>query len=228
MKGHSILAPSKASRWMYCPGSIWAELTALENQGGEKQHPAAALGETKHEITQQLLVSGATDEDMEDAGVPDDVRFAVNSVVKTDIFEDWDCEITVDLTHIHKECYGTLDYWCRKNNELHLYDFKFGRVPVKAAYNHQLELYLLGIVDWDFDTAVYTYIIQPNAYNGQMLQRHEINLEELKAKIPLYQALAATAVSANPPRIAGKTQCQWCAAKSTCIEFLTARDQGLA
>lgn len=227
-RAHSILSPSKSNRWLHCPGSIWAELIALENQGGEKQHPAAALGETKHELTKQLIFAKATKDQMDEAGVPEDVQFAVQSIKYTDIDRDWDCEVKVDLTFIHKECFGTVDYWCRVDEELHVYDFKFGRVPVKAPHNTQLEFYALGLIDWDFDIRVYTYIVQPNAYNGQTFQQHQLDLTALKSKIPMFQALAACAVSMNPPRIAGKEQCHWCNAKVTCIEYLTAKEQGLA
>lgn len=211
-EAHSELGASAAHRWLYCPGSV----KAIRELGEDEVTTSfMAEGSLAHEIAERALITkseiSCDDEEMKEY---------VNAYVKyvIDIGGMQEYERKVDYSEWVPGGYGTADAICITNDTLHVIDLKYGRgVKVEAKENPQLKLYAIGALSerelLQHFNRVVVHICQPrlNHYDSW-----ETAPEHLYEWAKWARERAKIALSDDPPRIPGETQCKWCKAKPTC------------
>lgn len=231
MRQHAVLSPSKASRWMACPGSWVLENAYKDDDQGSDY---AAEGTRLHGYVSRLLQAaadstvldaslGAEDQDNQDA-----VQFCLDfarslqadhpgsSLVET--------SIAIDAWTKEKGAKGSVDFAHYTDSDLWVVDWKFGRgVRVNAERNPQISLYGLGIYEivkqfTDVRT-IHLVIVQPFM---DSISDWTISVDELarqgriikqKASICKAQRLLPADELTLVPR---SDVCQFCKAKADC------------
>lgn len=178
---HALLSASGASRWLNCPGS--ARLT--ENMP-DTESPHAAEGTLAHSLAElkvrkkfETMKKSEYDKCLKD--IQKDPLYAPEMDGHTDTYLDYILGIAhsynkvkpyvvterlLDYSAYAPEGFGTCDCVMLCRNDLHIFDFKYGKgVPVSAEENPQLKLYALGAVaeySFLYDVRNITlHIIQP-------------------------------------------------------------------
>lgn len=217
---HSFLPPSSAARRMACPGSRY-----LESLMPETESEAADEGKLAHAVAAKLLeddlvYGGNLSSEMKQA-----INFYVNYVNEIychhAITGKLHIEETITIPRIHWECFGTPDVWVQDEftDTLHLFDFKYGFIPVEAFENWQLIAYASGIISsnglYADDTKhIYFHIIQPRDFKNP-IKIWEITIDQFK---PYEERLIESEFKSlhwNAPLTAG-SQCQYCKARGMC------------
>ena len=159
---HASKAPSAANEWINCPGSI--------NKGkGIEQGcaPEAMLGTAAHSLA-SVCLNESVEPDIYDGEVmmvqdgkwvdtfkvDDNMHLAVSEYTEfCASLEEPGCSVgieeRVDLTWLHPELHGTLDFECfnRKKKILDVVDYKHGEgVSVSPELNYQLMIYAIGCI----------------------------------------------------------------------------------
>ena len=235
MSTHSKLSPSKAYRWLACPGSVREEAKYPDEPGG----PSAIDGTHTHSLLEHCIKNsgdptkmvGVKMKDHEgefvvDRERADRVRVALDYVnARAGFIGTVVPEQRVHLRHLvgRDDMDGTCDVQIRTPLELEIIDYKDGMNEVEAKDNPQLELYALGALasyglpvngDYPF-TTVRTTIIQPKmAIKGKpAITSHELTVPELMGKIGKFVAGAAATDRPDAPLVAG-AHCKYCKHKS--------------
>lgn len=177
MTEHSKLPPSSAARRVACPGS-----RALEALYPNTVNLATAReGEIAHDIAARFLREGYTDPQAVDAlrahnnevtqEMIDGAKLYATTIHKLTLLNPtFHIEERIDISIVHPECWGTPDCWFVENEQLFIFDYKFGHGFVEVLENWQLLEYACGIID-QLDKAAVTvtkihfYIIQPRSYH---------------------------------------------------------------
>lgn len=144
---HFPLGPSSSKRWVNCPGSL--KVPYPEEEGDNEAADRGTLG---HALTEAILrgevlapeytaqydaMSDADKFDLSKA-VADCVEVVKHYAKSASIM--WlETKIPDDLISNHG---GTVDVILVYGDTLHVIDYKFGRVPVEAEGNTQLQCYL--------------------------------------------------------------------------------------
>lgn len=231
--GHARLAPSSASRWCFCPGSV-----AMEERYPEEGEEGSA-GEASHWVGSELLSVGLVHAVGERApnGVMLDMEmidgaFTYARAVSYSDGMAWGrtplyVEQTMPINSVHPECWGTPDVWyfLQHRNELHVWDYKFGWLIIEAGENRQLILYALGALEQliaQYGAALLPYltvvihIVQPRPQH--MLGAHRewrVRAMDLQVYAEELRAAAYEALGPNPRICSGK-HCRYCAAMHAC------------
>lgn len=235
MSEHARLSPSGSGRWMRCPASV--NLT----QGLHGESEAAAEGTRAHVVLERALKLWiATGEDivpMDDCDneeMQEHIQTMFDYVVG--IYEDTPgddkhilIETRVDLHYMTKrdDLWGKADIIIYSDHFIDCLDLKYGEGIFVPADSSQNRIYLLGAmsmlmkkskgdIPW---TSVRSIIMQPRYpdKDGNTIRIQEYDPQELiewKDQVLLPAAIATDDPNAQP--IAGKEQCQFCLAKSTC------------
>ena len=239
-----MLSPSKAVRWLSCPGSIREEAKYPEEESG----PAAVDGTHSHYLLECCILGGLEDpnvalgktlKDHEGAFTVDDlrasrVRMAIDYIKQRGKELGDDCEVIseqrVDPEHFlgRNDMSGTADVQLHAltSRVLEVIDYKDGMNYVAVENNPQLELYGLGAlaafklpvnVAYPFDTVRLT-VIQPKlALKGMKpINSVEMSVKDLLAKIPEYVLGAAATDMPDAALVPGEDQCKYCRAKGSC------------
>lgn len=234
---HSRLAPSSASRWVVCPGSV-----SVEEQYADTEQRHGADGAAAHFVADEILkgracpVVGSSapngiildDAMVKSAGVfVDAVRR--RSITHGDLFT----ENKIFIPWVNRVCFGTVDAWHYNptDRELHIWDFKYGWLPIEAEKNWQLICYAAGIMYLLKqqgvvlnEIRVVLSIVQPRPYHMLgPIRSWRTNYEEL---VPLMHQLYRAAEEAlNPrPQCISGPQCKYCTGRHACS---VARSSGL-
>lgn len=231
MSTHSILAPSSAGRWAFCPGAPLLEAKYPQDDTDDTRE-----GEASHYIGSEVLINGGAadacndftgltlfngvvaDQVMVDAAVV--YVAAVLSIVPAGVAS---VEKSVQIPAIHAQCFGTPDSWCYDavKKVLHIWDYKYGWGIVEAFENRQGLCYYSGILAKlglsDNDIMVALHIVQPRPYHPEGSVRTwltpAVNVRPLVNQ--LHNA-AHKALGADPEYCSGK-HCRNCKGRHACL-----------
>jgi hypothetical protein len=145
---HAERSPSKAHRWIPCPGSI-----VLEADRPEVEKEEQTEGTMLHGVGAMLLNGGALSE-ADGENLTEEQHEAVLAYVDkvreyAALGDALFVERAIGVGHLTGEpgAIGTADAVVILPDELQVHDAKFGRVRVSAERNPQLSLYALGLLD---------------------------------------------------------------------------------
>lgn len=227
-RAHAILAPSKAERWMACPGSALAE-EAEDNPSNEW----SAEGSVAHFVLYLSLKFGLEPGDFYDRSLSrDGFKIVVDDEMVdeleplVDYFLDRGgiqyYETRLSLDRWLPGQFGTLDFAAvhLKKFLIEVDDLKYGRgLPVRGEENAQLRIYGLGI--WDvvkhlFDKRDWKKvrfrfrIHQPRNDGGGGAET--LTYAELMEFGEEVRRAGELALKPNAKRVAGDEQCAYCLA----------------
>lgn len=232
---HARRAPSAASRWLRCPGSV-NFIDDLERDGDvdEPGHPAAH-GTILHSFCEDALsdhrdayyyVGERRECDGYTLELTDDLADMMQAGLDyiDEVPGRLHIEHEVNLERWMPEDFGTLDVGIVGKKLITIFDWKWGFLPVSAIENEQLMIYALGF--WDniarhiSDATRFRLVIwQPRAPGGG--GEWETTLEELLEFGRRVKMKAAETVAEDAPRQPGPVQCKYCpgARQRKCPEY---------
>jgi len=232
---HQTRSPSKAYRYLACPGSIREEAAYPDPPSG----PGAIDGTHSHSLLEHcikgngnpLKMVGVKLQDHEGEFVVDRPRAErielalvyvrsrvgpLGTVVP---------ERRVSPAHLigRTDMDGTCDVTIVTPEELEVVDYKDGMNEVTAQDNPQLELYALGVLagyklpvngEYPFQTVRMT-IIQPKMAlrGGQPITSHVVTVQEMMGKIGKYVVGGAATDAPDAPLVSGP-HCRYCKHKA--------------
>jgi hypothetical protein len=225
MGEHSLLSPSSAHRWMFCPASVsrcasYPEKTSKYAEEGTLAHDVA-----KRILKGEALPPGVTEEMFQDVSIYTDTVKAMSEGADMVWVEE-----ALDLSEVI--CIagekGTGDYIALVGTEIQVHDLKFGKgVKEDAEGNWQLILYGLGALDLvslvsdDVET-VRLVIHQPRLNSvSEMVYTVEEMLgfrEDLRTGAQKAVSIYQTEGDLIPEDCfnPGEKQCRFCLAKGEC------------
>lgn len=239
-RGHALLSPSGAHRWMACTPSA-----LLEASFPDTTSQAAAEGTLAHEICEikarQKFFPNKTDIGYIAKGV---LTKELNKLRKDPLFQDEmegytddyvaeldyyalqfqgrphiALETRLDLTDWVPEGFGTADCIMIGGNTLLVADFKYGKgVRVSAENNPQMQIYALGALRkfsliYQIEKVV-MMIIQPRLSPSPDIWVESI--EDLLAFGEHVKEQAALAMEGKGEYCPGEDQCRFCRAREQC------------
>lgn len=236
---HARLSPSKAARWLRCPGSIREE-AAYPDESGQ----AAIDGTHTHTLLEHCIKGGMVDPTAmvgvrlkdDDGEFVVDAGRAARAKVAIDYIKRRIAEIGDDLQAVIPEkkvnpqflmgrddLSGTADVQLHWDGGIEIIDYKDGMGEVKVEGNEQLELYALGVLAGlqmpinliDQSLMIRLTVVQPKlALRGALaITHHDMKAGDLLAKIGYYVRGAAATDAPDAPLIAGD-HCKFCKHKS--------------
>lgn len=238
-RGHALLSPSAAHRWMVCTPSAQLEATFADTTSS-----AAAEGTLAHEICEikarqkffkktdlgfmaknvatrelnklrkdplyQDEMEGFTDDYVEELDVQS-LSFSERPHIAL--------ETRLDLTEWIPEGFGTADCIMIGGNKLLIADFKYGKgVKVSAENNPQMQIYALGALKkfsmiYQIDRVV-MMILQPRlSVNPEIWEESVEDLLDFGESV---KGLAQMAMAGEGEYVPGEEQCRFCRARETC------------
>jgi hypothetical protein len=235
--GHSLISPSRASRWSACPASVRLGMAYKDTTNHMAQR-----GTDIHQLGEMLLkgekiVEGRSvirDYDKKsmfyaNRAMLGEARAYAQYVrsLMTEPDAELIAEAKVDIIPQY-DLSGHIDATVINGNTLHIIDLKTGRGAVKAEENLQMQLYALGTLDehemfYDFDKVV-LHIVQDNAmiHNTNSWETTPEDLEDFREWITERARLALQEDSECKP---SNSACQWCPHAPKCDAlFKTASD----
>ena len=224
---HAKLAPSAASRWLACPGSV-----RLSEGLTDTSSPAALEGTFAHEIAAAALESGEPAGHF--LGVDDPGGFVVDDdmVAHLNTYID-----AVEACHVKEQgklhietkvrvpacrdlVYGTADAVVVGNDgfSIDVFDLKYGAgIKVDVENNAQLRLYAIGALARFAPKAaiVRIHVVQPRHYQGghttETLMVEELHKYHNDVIVPGVTKTLAEDAPVDPGE-----HCRFCPARSSC------------
>lgn len=222
---HAKLSPSKAARWLHCPGSVASCLT-LPDPGSEE----ADQGSACHLLLARMLRAGTKPQAGAQVAVVDPDTGRVVQVEVTDEMVGWVNSAADWVAHYatsnplailrvealspvgrYYGCggllYGHSDVVFVHAAELVVVDAKFGRVEVEGEDNPQLSLYAVGHMEeyaWRPERVTLA-VLQPRSPEPVKLER--LTRQQLRDRAGLYRPAIAAALQPDAALVPG----EWCA-----------------
>ena len=233
-RDHALLSASGAHRWLVCTPSA-----TLEMQFPDTASEAAEEGTLAHELAElkvrnyfyttdfgkrklNAAIKKLQKEELwqdEMMGYTDQYLDYIKVVAMADRIQGRaEIEKRVDYGKWAPGGFGTADCLLLKGNQLHVFDFKYGKgVPVSAEENPQMMLYALGARDmysllYHFEE-FHLHIIQPRIDN---VSEWSCTEEELLKFGSYVQERAALAIEGKGEFCPGESQCRFCRARQQC------------
>ena len=210
------LSPSSAARRVACPGS-----RALEDRyRNNEQSPIQREGSAAHWVAAEILNDRVVSE-MTPAGEIITDEMVQGGILYRKIIKDiadnttiLHIEESLDISIIHPSCSGTPDCWFIKDNELHIFDYKYGYTPIEAFENWQLIEYAAGISSMIPVDVVNLHIVQPRDFSFDK-KTWRINFDELE---PYFARLRSAEAAAAEEHALTQVndQCVGCRARHAC------------
>lgn len=229
--GHSLLAPSSASTWVKCPGSVILRATG----GIESGTPEAAEGQAAHELC-ELYASGSglnPDEKVGSTASNGEIytqEMAEAAKLYVEVLNQYgafsgnlELEDHMDIPDIHQECHGTPDAtWVAPGN-MFICDFKFGHGIVEAFENWQMICYASGLMSrygidgyQDQNLMITMIIVQPRSFHAEgPVREWTVKASDLRAYINNLRTAAEAALGENP-QVKSGLQCRYCLGRHAC------------
>lgn len=233
-RAHAVLAPSSASRWMACPGSVNLSERMHEIAPPESSSHAEE-GTLAHEVAEQevaLLLDGVQPEysdKVNEQMIAYGKAYAQYISDEAILADKVLIEQKLDMSSAIPGCWGTVDCLVMsKGGALHVIDYKYGMgVKVDADTNYQLICYAAGAFlahneEYQFDKVMLT-VYQPRLDHIDTWETTPYNLQkhmELLAK-------AARAALDGSELFADGDHCKWCPAKPICPKKLASVQKAL-
>lgn len=229
---HALLSASAAHRWISCPPSA-----RLTEDMPDTQSDYAAEGTLAHELGElklrkkfeklkkseyekrlkavqenpqyQAEMNGYTDEYLDAVLLAAHKYKSVPYVV---------IERQVDYSNIAPDGCGTADCLLLHGNDLHVFDFKYGKgVPVSAEKNPQLQLYAIGAINaysllYDIRN-ITLHVVQPRLSN---ISEYSTMVSEITEWSENVVKPAAQLATEGKGELKAGEHCKFCKAKSTC------------
>jgi Protein of unknown function (DUF2800) len=225
MTKHARFAPSAASRWLHCPGSVsLSEAIGAAGATGEESEYAQE-GVRAHQLAAQALSFALDGVDMLYADdVPEEMQTAIALYVSTVMaaVKPGD-KVEIEKQYaIDDDLWGTTDavVFHAADHTAEVFDFKYGvGVVVEAEDNPQGGIYLAAVGhETSYQGRRFT-IVQPRAAHKEGPVRswapHPAELRSL-----LLAAKAAMSKGRRvPPPLAAGEWCQFCPARGHCPEL---------
>lgn len=240
---HARLSPSKAHRWLKCPGSV-----RLEAEIPDERSEAAIDGTHSHTLLEACIRKkldkadgflGNTIQDHDGSFVVDQERIdRVNKAMEYINARSIGADRLLPETKVdpgklmgRDDIKGTADVIIYDSEQqlLEIIDYKDGRVPVSAAENPQALLYAIGAsLLFDPIATVRMTIIQPRL--PEPVNWWEIPFSELDRYAQDIALKAAATDLPDSALIPGDEQCKWCRAKAVCpaLQEKTMKDAQIA
>ena len=234
---HSLLAPSGASKWMACPGSIRMEQGLPDTAGFD-----AAQGTAAHELAAMCMTNGIAAADLIRTEIKVGARvFVVDQEMARHVQTYVDTvtaivggppqlvEHRVDFSDFLgvRGSTGTADAigFLHSAREIQVHDLKYGRgVKVFAEGNKQELLYALGAyAELDADSQIDQVRLVIHQPRLDHVSEWVISLADLlafgrEAKRAAQRVIYCLEEDFDPATDLqpGEEQCRWCKAKATC------------
>lgn len=224
MSEHATLAPSAASRWVKCPGSV--RLAALYPE--HEDTDAAAEGTAAHWVVEQAFANGGK---LVPVGTiaPNGVEVTEEMLEGAEMYID-----VVGLDHgghierrvtmaksVHPDNWGTPDFFGLRNGILRIIDYKFGHGYVEEFENWQCLNYAAGICEFldirpELGTGIEITIVQPRYFGRQgPVRTWSTDIVAIQPYIAQLRQAAAMAVLDESPCIVGD-YCKHCPGRHAC------------
>lgn len=222
-RGHALLAPSAAHRWMECP-----KAPALEKNYPDRSSPYAQEGTQAHDVCEKLLENrfkGACHDIKADADMKANAQIYVDYI--EEIYNEEKAKGVKPVLHVEERldlgdyiprCFGFADAILEGKDTLHVFDFKYGKgVQVFAEENPQLKIYALGAeralnyLD-DYET-IRLHIIQPRLDH---IDSAEYSTDELLRWGNEVLKPAANRAFRDQGEFHPGSHCQFCKARNNC------------
>jgi hypothetical protein len=236
--GHAKMSPSKAHRWLVCPGS-------MKVQARDPESEWATEGTRKHAVLAALLrgtpvVAGDTiPTECGPYKVPLPVLEQCHEIKEfidqfCTMHPEWtiEAETKVEIgSHLWPDfpkglCAGTADVAAYSFTELLVLDAKFGFVEVEARGNPQLMLYALGLLaEVPFPIEHVTLCIAQPGWDGEVIFReHRTTAAELREWALSVAGIVQEVQSGSYRLQADDHACHYCPARTSCPARLQALD----
>lgn len=228
---HSSLAPSSASRWVHCPGSIQMAAAFPEDRTG---NTAAEEGTAAHWVAQYAIGEGSWPEATtapNGIAITEEMKGHLTSyveLVRSKSSLGIRLEDRLSAPDVHAQVWGTADAFAFDHNLKigYLWDLKYGYRAIESFENWQLVAYAAGLmhqigidaVNWKF---VLT-IVQPRAFHREGVVRSwTATATQLGPLIRQLRVAAEEAMGNHPTATAGP-HCKYCPAQYDCPASLNA------
>lgn len=224
---HAKFSASGSERWMTCSGSV-----ALSEGIPSKESEASLEGTLCHEVTEhetKVILGGPGTLTPGELGlISYEMRAHAKESARTivaankELGGDLFIETKADLSFIHDDMFGTLDYsMVSYFDTLYILDLKYGRYPVSPgtpkAPNTQLAFYAVGEAErfhWNFKK-VRLGVLQPRLprFDGPVFC--EMGIEDLRLQVDVFKR-AVERVERFPKKYVEGKWCFFCPAKPIC------------
>ncbi len=243
-RAHAKLAPSSASRWWNCPGSVRMSAgresaSSVYADEGTAAHTLAERclrdnvdadhwlggcvdiknGKVVDSIPERMLEKPGVFEVDEDMAAAVQVYLdLVRSVVEEG--DEWEIETRLDISEVHPDIFGTGDLVCYKpdKKKLLVVDYKHGKgITVDPTENKQLMTYAVGATLRHSNRGldeVELIVVQPRAVGEPVKSWKTDALSMLEWRFDLEEAAKRTE-EPNAPLAAGEW-CRFCPALTDC------------
>jgi len=229
----SRLRPSSADRWVHCAGSVSMQEQFPEPTNNENE--AAREGTAAHYVLESRLHN----EPIKPGNVApngvviteemiDSSELVILDIIATCGLNHFQSEKFIKIPRIHPtECAGTSDvvvYHDKKQNELVIWDLKYGFGIVDVYENWQLLCYAIGNLDEitggnglaDQQITVKMRIVQPRVYHPDGVVREwSVNGADLRNYVNILNNAGANALGDDPLCVSGPW-CKHCTARADC------------
>lgn len=145
-------------------------------------------------------------------------------------------EKIIDCSDYAANCIGTPDCFILSENEIYVFDYKYGEIPINAMENAQLKIYALGVLSMYEQFAknvkhVRLFIFQPELgkkqFKKQVFFAHDKNVSEwtitpieLKNWGNFALKRAVDQIKNNPTRAEPGDWCRYCRGQKNCEEYV--------
>ena len=239
---HSVLQPSSAPEWVYCPGSVSLQAKYPDDDTQDALEGAASHEAGHKGITGTFPKIGETASNgvVLTKEMIDGAKIYVEDILYTlgergyGLNHDFIfAEYKVYARQIHNQLWGTSDcgVFFPEDLDLFIWDYKYGHGKVEAFENWQCIIYAKGFLEMlaamGYDVrgiTVWVNVVQPRCYvTDGPIRRWPIKAENLEPYFNTLRTAANNAMSKNPICVSGK-HCRYCTARTDCATFGNSTD----